>query len=357
MELEEEGSIVKTSTGKKGFQPKLLLKDRILNDHPMFRPNSERDFQLYFLASKPCADPDWETWRNSLQRVVGGHTIAGLLGFGPESAHKYFLRFMGLEKKPEANWFGKNAMQHGKEKEAVAKKILLLDEEELRGELSDLFVPESLVYEIYSKALKKSLHVCVSPDMHYASGYIREIKCPYYQSDLFDCPLVLAEATKARNTKKYGWVVNPAHWIQPAFYSWITGGNCFSLDVLYYCTKNDMCVLETYDFMFDSQIPKFFAEHITHLMQTMDTFHTIDDPKRKYKPYSGLFATKNTVSFLMLTTLTYSLTSPVYEYHLDGTLEEHEPDLLEGPSSPLCCDDEDNLNFYSQSVPNTINDV
>ena len=215
------------------------LKPRVKINFPSL------DLALYLVDYKKADDPDWEEWRNSLWMTIGGHTFGGLLGFGGDnqSAHKHFCRFMGLEEKQEPNWFGKQAMQHGKEMEIVAKHHVLSISKDIIGHV---YGSESLLYELCNKHTDFRIGICVTPDI-ITESTIYEIKCPYYNADKFECPTDFRWDVEARNMKKYGTKINPSWWLQAALYAFITRKQHFTVVICYYTTRTDKYAITYWD--------------------------------------------------------------------------------------------------------------
>lgn len=241
------------------------------------------DFELYFVKGKPTTDPDWEEWRNGLVLTLGGHTIGGLMGFGGDgqSAHKHFLRFTGQEEKPEPNWFGKQAMQHGKEKEDYAKWYYMNRIRNARIANHALYASESLLYEIVLSGHSTRIGVCITPDMLFKDHLI-EIKCPYYNNDQFDYAGMYREDVVKRNCKKYDNLgFNPSWWIQAAFYSLITGKSEFVLLICYYTTRTDRCVFDRYHFNLTPGVKNLLNHELGHIIKCLET---PPPHNKKYKP-------------------------------------------------------------------------
>jgi hypothetical protein len=260
-----------------------------------------KHYSLWFLGAKPCADPDWETWRNSLHRVVGGHTISGLLGYGNDKApNHYFKKFLGLlPEETEVNWFVKRARSHGKDKEIVAKKALLESEFAFTS-VNEYYESESLTYQIVHEASGQRLDVCVTPDL--ISGdreeCVIEIKAPYHGSDKFESAAEFRDFCNKKNLPKYGVSYNPGWFLQSAFYAWILGLDYFKVVIIYYCTRTDEFILAEYEYLLVEKLRHFFNTQIGHLLEKVHEFDTSTDEKTKkklYKPFEGLDKTKKTV--------------------------------------------------------------
>ena len=302
------------SSGGTGTSPKCIgsaMRKTVLPKVEKFGRLS-LDLQLFFVRGKPTTDPDWEEWRNSLWLTLGGHTIGGLVGFGGDgqSAHKHFLRFTGQEQKPEANWFGKQAMQHGREKEAYAKWYYLNINSGEKNEECYLYGSESLLYEIVLNGGRPSIGVCVTPDMLYENRVV-EIKCPYYNNDKFDDPVHYRTDVRTRNMKKYSVPYNISWWIQAAFYSMITGKSEFVLLVCYYTTRTDKCVFDRFYFRMGDSVRVFLVCELEHVIRSLET-----PPKGKYTPSLPKVA----IPAIVFASQANSATSYTYSASIDGTL-------------------------------------
>lgn len=286
---------------RKTFRSKTRIYDRL-----------GLEYDLFLVDSKSTDDPDWEEWRNSLKMTIGGHTFGGLLGFGGDnqSAHKHFCRFLGSEEKQEANWFGKQAMQHGKEKEEVVKYHV-----ETLGLVVDCYPGESLLYELSLKADGHPINICITPDLMNADN-VYEIKCPYYNADKFEHPLDYKNDVEARNVKKYGCKLNPSWWLQAAFYAMITGKGYFTVIVCYYTTKTDQYMITYYDFGLDMASKLWLQTELGHILRNV-----AQPPKKKYKPSIH----KERVLRLIGESLFFSTDSEVFLKHIDGTISPVPP--------------------------------
>lgn len=309
---------------RKTIPMKLKIEDRGLEYSGPTDPPKETNLDLYFIEGKLTSDPDWEKWRNSLRMTVGGHTIGGLLGFSAagESAHKNFSYLMNWEEKPPTNWFGKQAQNHGKQKEPLAKAFILEDMEKINCQ--EMFESESILYEIRSDARVPgvALGVCVTPDMHFEDGRIVEIKCPYYNSDKFEFPSDYETDVQARRTKKYGALpcVEPSWFLQVAFYAWIIGARHFSVDVMYYTTQTDLFRVVSHVFYMCPQVKQLFATQILHLLGEIANSHEYQNkPSKKYKPAGGLLDCRLKVLEAMDRSFNYIYAHKTYQYHIDGT--------------------------------------
>ena len=327
--------------------PVQFVKDRRLDSHLPGEPL----LKLNFVGSKCCSDPDWEDWRNSLKCTVGGHTLAGLLGYGYEgSSDKYFKRLVGLEKRPEPGWFAKKAMQHGKETEGKAKTLMkrLYSEGTDPEPVIEYFEEESLVYDIHlaSDPLKK-IRVCVTPDMIFERRHARlsnfshrrvtEIKCPFYMSEKHIDPNAFAHEWVKGKILKHGRGFDPAYWIQAMFYGWILNMHDVDIAMAFYCTQSDyMCIMTRgfsgFNDAFDANAPisrepalaaVLFTEFFVHLIEYIHS----GDYNKKYYPF-GL-TKKQDVHQRVIDCIDSSchrkesqlvyLDKPVYHWHANNT--------------------------------------
>jgi len=321
------------SAMKKTFKSKVKILNRVA-----------LEFDLYLVSSKSTEDPDWEEWRNSLKMTVGGHTFAGLAGFGADnqSAHKHFCRFLGLEEKQEANWFGKRAMQHGKDIELVVKRHLEviplhMDEK--------VYANESLVYElVLEKTHGFPLPLCITPDI-LAEKAVYEIKCPYYNADKFDDPHLFRLDVENRNKEKYGIKINPSWWLQAALYAYITGKRFFSLILCYYVTRTDMYTLSYWHFELGNREREYIRSELRHIAASAEMFSA--DPQRllgkgtkKYKP---CYTDKSILLSTIASSLYFSENTPTFEWHIDGTIG-----IFPNPTSIIDC------SLYCETLTNTL---
>ncbi len=288
------------------------------------------DLSLYYATSKLVSDPDWETWRNSLVRVLGGHTVASLFGFGAGdlvSPNKAFRVFTGLDTKQEPNWFAKRAMSHGKDIESIVKQIVLLKSLAKGTTLveSSSFDPETIVYEIRSETIRTPINICISPDIHRVYNYnlypeylnpqdIVEIKCPYYGSDKFESPIEFMNWSVERFQEKYSVSFNPAWWLQAAFYSYITGCNWFTLAIGFYTTGTDKIVVAEYGFVLPEMFLSVMGHQLGHFMKA------VENNQSSYKPFPSTKAVKKTILELIKDSFTIHGVSPVYNVSIDGSI-------------------------------------
>ena len=320
-------------------------------------------FDFYFITAKTCSDPDWEDWRNSLTRTIGGHTIGELFGFGSGiSPHGAFLNLVGQTQKKEANWFGKKAQQHGRDKEVIAKDFVLNHKEMIGKDFAlnhdfkpfqiVYYEPESLLYEVSkSTGGGNPVLVCVSPDILFdevpwdRSAIARknkhlplcvvEIKAPYYGSEDFFHPKDFSESHSAKQIDSHGVAFNPSWWIQTAFYAWILGIDFFEVRIVFYCSKTDLFLIKRYEFMNSMKVRRFFCSQFDHLLGVLSVYDvsgviSVDKPKSKFKPFPNLKTCKQMILQLFKQSLLSIERTGVY-YHNEMTKENtlHFPEILE----------------------------
>lgn len=287
---------------KKGFKPRVKI------EYPSL------DLALYFVDCKKTDDPDWEEWRNSLKMTIGGHTFGGLLGFGGDnqSAHKHFRRFTGWDEKQEPNWFGKQAMQHGKEMEIVARHHVLSISKDVIGHV---YGSESLLYEVRNTHTGFPVAICVTPDIMTEST-IYEIKCPYYNADKFECPADFRCDVEVRNMKKYGIKINPSWWLQAALYAFITRKQYFTVVICYYTTRTDKYMISYWDCSMGSLGVWPLANHAIESIVISAELYDHLPPQKKYKP-----AVKKQDVIEAISASTELVThSEVFQKHIDGSV-------------------------------------
>ena len=290
------------------------------------------EFDLFLVDSKSTDDADWEEWRNSLSMTIGGHTFGGMVGFGADnqSAHKHFCRFMGLSVKEEANWFGKRAREHGKEKELVVKKHLSL----FPLQLDDgCYENESLLYELVSKKSPDfPLLLCVTPDL-LTKFSVYEIKCPYYNAENFENPRLFKRDVEERNLKKYGARINPSWWLQAAFYAYITGKQFFCVIVCYYTIATDMYLLSYWHFKLDDEAREYIRCELRHILAKAEEY-SADPQKLLEKKHKPCFTKKNILIALIEASMYFSDDTPIFEWHMNGTIT-----MMPGPTSIIDVED------------------
>lgn len=335
---------------RKTIPVKLKVTNRELEYSEEFGPSKPNNLDLFIIGGKLCSDPDWEQWRNSLRMTIGGHTISGLLGFSPsgESAHKHFCYFMNWQEKPPTNWFGKQAQNHGKEKEPLVRAFLLDDI--AKSYPQDLYVSESILYELSSesKVPGVALSVCVTPDIHFTDGRISEIKCPYYNSDKYELPSEYEEDCQQRRAKKHGFshCVEPSWFLQAAFYAWITGAKHFTVDVMYYTTQTDLFKVVSNTFYVCKQIQELFTEQVLYLLgEIAGSLEYQNKPNKKYKPAGGLLGCREKVRQAMDYSFNYIYSHKTYQYHMDGTWSRYETETRDGEHLASSIESDDSFGY------------